>query len=190
MSSSLGHFGRAVPVTLRRFPFLHAKTIDGGAPLLLPSELPNAPFHVITLNFKNSHVWNARTWAGLHSSLDILSQHHGHKIGDIYHLFIFPSFYRLWSLIWKKRCKNWAQENRIPESNVLLTYGDREAICDDIGIINDGRQYAFLLRNTGKVIFAADGRYIGHKHDIAIQKAVRSFFNEGTIHSSVADVDK
>jgi len=181
---STGHFGRTVPVTLRRFPSLHAKDLLGEK-LLFPTDLPSAPFHVATINFKNKHVWNARTWAGLHSSLELLQQHRGDHIGHIYHLFVFPSLYKLWSPIWKYRCKSWALENKIPLQHVLVVYGDRDAICNDIGILNDGRQFAFLIRNSGKVLYASDGRYLSLKHDFAIHKAIRSIYGEKTDAKSI-----
>ena len=184
---SAPYFGKAVPVTLRRFPLLHAKNL-AGAKVGVPNDLPDAPFHVVTLNFKNKHVWNARTWAGLHSSLEILLQHKGeNNSAHIYHLFVFPSLYRLWSPIWKTRCKTWAQENFIPQQNVLVVYGDRDAICNDIGILNDGRQYAFLLRPSGKILFATDGRYTGQKHDSTIQKAIRALYDEEAKQPSIEE---
>lgn len=175
VNMSTGHFGRAVPVGLRRFPLLHGKTLSGSR-IVFPIELKpsEAPYHVSTINFKNKHVWNARTWAGVHSSLELMEAHNHNQIG-MYHVFIFPSLYILWSPVWKRRCKVWARENAIPEENVIVVYGDRDAICDDIGIFNDGRPYGFILRNTGKVLFATDGRYLSHKHDWAIHKAVRTF---------------
>ena len=175
---STGHFGRAVPVGLRRFPLLNGKTLNGKK-FTFPSDLEplNAPYHVATLNFKNKNVWNARTWAGLHSSLELMEAQSNHQIG-MYHVFLFPTLHFLWSPIWKRRCKSWADENAIPHDNVLVVYGDRDAICDDIGIFNDGRQYGFLICNSGKVLFVSDGRYVSHKHDWAIHKAVRTFHSQ------------
>lgn len=172
---STGHFGRAVPVGLRRFPLLRGKTL-GGTKMEFPTDLKpqDAPFHVVTLNFKNKHVWNARTWAGLHSSLELLQQHNEKNIGSMFHVFIFPRFFMLWSPWWKRRCRSWAEENYIPPENVMVVYGDRDAICEDIGIFNDGRQYGFIMRNSGKVLFAAHGRYLSHKHDFQIHKAIRT----------------
>lgn len=182
---STGHFGRAVPVGLRRFPLLSGRTL-GGSKFVFPTDMEPqaAPFHVATINFKNKHVWNARTWAGLHSSLELLEGHNGHAIGSVYHVFVFPTLYMLWAPLWKRRCRAWAAENHIPLDNVLVVYGDRNAICEDIGIYNDGRQYGFLMRNSGKTIFAADGRYLSHKHDFAIHKAIR------TLHTQEAEVEQ
>jgi hypothetical protein len=176
---SAGHFGRAVPVGLRRFPLLRGKTLNGDK-IVFPTELQpsEAPFHVATINFKNKHVWNARTWAGLHSSLEILEQHNGKNIGSVYHVFVFPRLYMLWGPLWKRRCLGWAKENHISPDKVMVVYGDRDAICEDIGVFNNGRNYGFLIRNSGKVLFAADGRYLSHKHDFAIHKAIRTFQNQ------------
>jgi hypothetical protein len=173
---STGHFGRAVPVGLRRFPLLRGRTLEGRK-VEFPTDLQptDAAFHVVSLNFKNKHVWNARTWAGLHSSLELMTQTQGTlKVGSMYHVFIFPRFFMLWSPIWRRRCRAWADENHILPQNVLVVYGDREAICDDIGVLNDGRQYGFMIRNSGKVLFAADGRYLSHKHDFSIHKSIRT----------------
>ena len=177
---STGHFGRAVPVGLRRFPLLRGRTLQGDK-FTFPTDLQplDSAFHVASLNFKNKHVWNARTWAGLHSSLELMSQTQGGlKVGSMYHVFIFPRYFMLWSPFWKRRCRAWAEENHIPLGNVLVVYGDREAICDDIGVFNDGRQYGFIIRNSGKVIFAADGRYLSHKHDFSIHKSIRTLENQ------------
>jgi hypothetical protein len=175
---STGHFGRAVPVGLRRFPLLNGTTLSGSK-FTFPTDLEplNSPYHVATINFKNKHVWNARTWAGLHSSLELMEAQSNNQIG-MYHVFILPTLHILWSPFWKRRCKSWANENDIPLENVLVVYGDRDAICDDIGIFNDGRQYGFLIRNTGKILFATDGRYLSNKHDWAIHKAIRSFHSQ------------
>jgi hypothetical protein len=172
---STGHFGRAVPVGLRRFPFLHGKTL-AGRKFVFPSDLQpiDAPFHVTTINFRNKHVWNARTWGGLYSSLQLLGVHNGNPPGSLLHLFVFPSLHLLWAPLWRRRCRAWAEENHIPMDKVVVVYGNRDAICDDIGVFNDGRQYGFIIKNSGKVLFAADGRYISQKHDLAIHKAIRS----------------
>ena len=174
---STGHFGRAVPVGLRRFPLLHGRTLEGSK-IVFPTDLAplNAPFNVATFNFKNKHVWNARTWAGLHSSLELMRPA-GEALG-MYHVWLFPTVHRLWSPIWRRWCRSWAEENGIPASNVIAVYGDRDAICEDIGIFNDGRQYGFLIRNSGKVLFASDGRYLSNKHDIGIHKAIRTFYSQ------------
>ncbi len=184
-SMSTGHFGRAVPVGLRRFPLLRGRTL-GGTKIEFPTELKpqDSPFHVVTLNFKNKHVWNARTWAGLHSSLDLLQQHNEKLIGSMFHVFIFPRFFMLWSPWWKRRCKSWAAENHISPENVMVVYGDRNAICEDIGIFNDGRQYGFIMRNSGKVLFAAHGRYLSHKHDFLIHKAIRTLHDGQELDSN------
>jgi hypothetical protein len=44
--------------------------------------------------------------------------------------------------------------------------------------MNDGRQYAFLMNNAGRVIFSADGRYLSHKHDFHIHKAIQTCVNQ------------
>ena len=179
---STGHFGRAVPVGLRRFPLLKGMNLNGEK-LVFPAQLEpqNAPFHVATINFKNKHVWNARTWASLHSSLALLEQHKGSQtIGSMYHVFVFPWLYMLWGPLWRRRCQQWADDNHIPRTNVMVVYGDRDAICEDIGIMNSGRQYGFLIRNSGKVLFAADGRYLNHRHDFAIHKAIRTLQNQAS----------
>jgi hypothetical protein len=181
---STGHFGRAVPVGLRRFPILIGRTL-AGSKVSVPSELKpsSAPLHVMTVNFKNKHVWNARTWAGLHSSVELLLQHAGmiespeHRPG-MYHVWLLPTVHWLWSPLWKQRCRGWAKENGIPEENVIVVYGNRDEISEDIGIFNDGRQYAFLLDNDGKVHFATDGRYLSHKHDFSIHKAVQTLIRQ------------
>ena len=173
---STGHFGRSVPVGLRRFPLLRGRTLAGDN-IVFPSELHphNASFHVASLNFRKKHVWNARKWAGLHSSLEVLSRTQGGpQVGSMYHVFIFPRIHLLWAPIWRRRCRAWAEENHISLDNVVAVYGDREAVCEDIGIFNDGRQYGFIIRNSGKVIFAAEGRYLSNKHDFAIHKSIRT----------------
>ena len=174
---STGHFGRAVPVGLRRFPLLRGKTLTGSK-FEFPTDLVprEAPFHVATLNFKNKHVWNARTWAGLHSSLELLEEHSQRTIGCMCHVFVFPRLHMLWAPLWKRRCRAWAAENHIAEDRVIVVYGDRDAICEDIGIFNDGRQYCFIIQNSGKVLFATDGRYLSHKHDFHIHKAIRTLY--------------
>ena len=181
---STGHFGRAVPVGLRPFPLLVGKTLSG-AKIVIPSQLnpPEAPLHVMTLNFKNKHVWNARTWAGLHSSVELLLQHSGmiespEQRPGMYHVWLFPTIHWLWSPFWKRRCRVWAAENGIKEENVVVVYGNRDEITEEIGIFNDGRQYAFLLDNNGKTHFATDGRYLSHKHDFSIHKAVQTLIDQ------------
>ena len=159
------HFGRAVPVTLRRFPSLLGRTLAGES-FVFPNQLPDAPFQVVSLNFKNKHVWNARTWNGLTASLD--------SNMNMYHVWLFPWIHKAWAPLWRRRCRTWAQEHNIKEEHIVAIYGDRDAICDQIGIHNDGRQYAFMIRNSGKVLFATDGRYLSHKHDSHIHKAIRS----------------
>jgi hypothetical protein len=180
---STGHFGRAVPVGLRPFPLLLGRTL-GGTKVVIPSELksPQAPLHVLTFNFKNKHVWNARTWAGLHSSVELLLKHAGMVSSPaqqpgMFHVWLLPTVHWFWSPLWKRRCRAWADENGIDRENVIVVYGNRDEITEDIGILNDGRQYAFLLDNSGKIHFATDGRYLGHKHDISINKAVQTLIN-------------
>jgi hypothetical protein len=173
---STGHFGRAVPVGLRRFPILRGKTL-GGSKIQIPTDMtpPDAPFHVLSLNFKNKNVWNAKSWHGLQSSLDILASHgtvEHHPC--MYYVWVFPTLYWLWSPLWKRRARGWAEENGISVDNVAVVYGNRAEICDDIGIHNDGRNYAFLIRNSGKVLFVAYGRYQSRKHDYHIHKAVNT----------------
>lgn len=183
---STGHFGRAVPVGLRPFPLLIGRTL-GGSKVVIPSEFKpsEAPFHVLTLNFKNKHVWNARTWAGLHSSVELLLDHAGmisspaHRPG-MFHVWLLPTVHWLWSPLWKRRCRAWADENGIDRENVMVVYGNRDEITEDIGIMNDGRQYVFLVDNAEKVHFATDGRYLSNKHDFNIHKAVQTLINQVT----------
>ena len=174
---STGHFGRAVPVGLRRFPLLHGKTL-GGSKFEFPTQLPDAPFHVVTMNFRNKNVWNARSWHGLQSSLEILQTHAVETKPGMYYLWLLPTVHWLWAPIWKRRCRAWANENGISENSVVVVYGNRDEITDEIGIHNDGRMYAFLMRNTGKVFFATDGRYLSNKHDFHIHKAINTMINQ------------
>ena len=173
------HFGRAVPVGLRKFPLLFGKTLEGTT-VTFPHclEPATAPFHLVTLNFKNKHVWNARTWNSVHSSLDILSQHSPGAAPGMFFVWLFPLVHRLWAPVWRRRCKAWAREHGIAERNVISVYGDRDEITGEIGVHNDGRQYAFLLSNAGDVLFAADGRYNSNKHDFHIHKAIQTKSNQ------------
>lgn len=166
------HFGRAVPVALRRFPALFGQTLTGNK-VVVPECFPDKGFHLVSLNFKNKHVWNALTWNGLASSLDLVAQHSNQQSVEMYYVWLFPLIHRLWAPIWRKRCRQWATERAIDHSQVISVYGDRDAICEQIGIHNDGRQYAFLVTQTGKILFGSDGRYQSHKHDFHIHKAIK-----------------
>jgi len=72
---------------------------------------------------------------------------------------------------------------------VIVVYGDRDEITEDIGVMNNGRQFAFLIQSSGKVLFSADGRYLSHKHDFHIHKAIQMLINQMNERSAPPEED-
>ncbi|KAF4657244.1 40S ribosomal protein S3 [Perkinsus olseni] len=125
---STAHYGRAVPVGLRRFPNLKAKMIKDSKRVRFPTDLPPG-FHIVILMFKNNHHWDAGTWHGLydkvsqlvdHAHRSILKEYEGVCPVDddddlppftppkLYYLWLFGRFRWLWSYFWIRRCRKWA----------------------------------------------------------------------------------
>ena len=128
---------------------------------------------------KSRHANLREGWAAGHVQLSDVVKVQAEAAGidlpapRLYAWWILPRYRRWWAWWWRMQARIWAAEAEVPYDRILLSYADRRAILDGLGLHDDGRNYSLLLRNTGEIVWGHFGAYVPAVHDAALRKVVR-----------------
>lgn len=164
---STAHYGRAVPLALRRFVKLPCVTHGSSKPLLLPSEMPNG-VHVVLLLNRLRQIEHADSWLSVRVAWERLLKERGIRTeGDMqmYICCVLPWFplLRWW---WHWRMQQWSQLLQEEHPSVHLLSTSTRARARDfytkMQIPNDSRCYAMVIRNNGEILWASHDKFQEH----------------------------
>uniref|UniRef100_A0A7S1AEU3 Uncharacterized protein n=1 Tax=Noctiluca scintillans TaxID=2966 RepID=A0A7S1AEU3_NOCSC len=166
---STAHYGRAVPLALRRFVRLPCTkhVFDGPSEqLALPSGMPSG-LHVVLLLSRRRHIEHADSWLSVREVWERLLAERALRKEDEMQMYIcclLPRFLPLrW--IWRYRMRHWQQllRDECPSSVHLLSTDEWSAgFHDRMGIHDDGRAYAMMIRNDGEILWASHDAFQEH----------------------------
>mmetsp|Transcript_94124 Transcript_94124/g.280897 ORF Transcript_94124/g.280897 Transcript_94124/m.280897 type:complete len:261 (+) Transcript_94124:69-851(+) len=188
---STAHYGRAVPLALRRFARLRCKQQGPpGAPPLgeleLPSGLPPG-IHVVLLMRRRRHIEHADSWLGVREAWERVLAERGLRQEGELRLYICCLLPRFWPLrpFWYWRLRQWtrlleeeglsdAKPDGGPAAVHLLTNTtwSRTGFYDQMHLHDDGRAYAMVLRNDGEILWGSHDAFKEHLQEKAMVTVV------------------
>mmetsp|Transcript_50146 Transcript_50146/g.119379 ORF Transcript_50146/g.119379 Transcript_50146/m.119379 type:complete len:298 (+) Transcript_50146:87-980(+) len=213
---STAHYGRAVPVALRRFPKVQfqrfrlpaAPDLSGtetsensekeggetGRPgeagateaaarrhllkpeLLLPKDIGDG-VHVVLLLNRLRQIESADSWLSVREVFERqLQEQQLHREGELqmYICCLLPGF---WPLRWLWRWRMYVWDDLLgedhPAVHILSTTEWTSSMYDRLGVHNDGRAYALLIRRNGEIIWASHDKFKENKHERLMVKVIR-----------------
>jgi hypothetical protein len=118
----MSHFGRAVPVTCRRFPELEVHSLAGDRKFL-----PEISAQHVVLLFRPAHVHALRAWLPLFGDFRSTTV-----------LFVIAPRWRPLHGLWRWRCGRWKNSEcpEISDHHVGAVYEDRKTLLDSLGLLN------------------------------------------------------
>eukprot|EP00747_Dinoflagellata_sp_TGD_P166123 gnl/TRDRNA2_/TRDRNA2_188412_c0_seq1.p1 gnl/TRDRNA2_/TRDRNA2_188412_c0~~gnl/TRDRNA2_/TRDRNA2_188412_c0_seq1.p1 ORF type:complete len:249 (-),score=51.37 gnl/TRDRNA2_/TRDRNA2_188412_c0_seq1:52-798(-) len=168
---STAHYGRAVPLALRRFAKLpctfHALPPAAPSPMMLPHDLPSG-INVVLLMPKLRHIEYADSWLAVREVFERLLSERGLQREGELQLYICCLMPRLWPLrwLWRRRIRQWSElaaAEGQTSVHLLSTSGWRKAnLHDRLGIHDDGRAYSLMIRNDGEILWASHDNFKEH----------------------------
>jgi len=181
---SAGYFGRAVPLTLRRFVQLpcirHSvdRTKDG---FLLPKGLPEG-VHVVLLLNRRRQIEHCDSWLSVREAWERVLEERGLHVKGEMQMYICCLLPRLWPLrwMWYWRMGQWTNllQTEDQESvHLLSTTAWAKDFHERMQIHNDGRAYALVIRNTGQILWASDDAFKEHLQQKAMVQVVNEEVN-------------
>mmetsp|Transcript_95991 Transcript_95991/g.291583 ORF Transcript_95991/g.291583 Transcript_95991/m.291583 type:complete len:208 (+) Transcript_95991:152-775(+) len=174
---SCAHYGRAVPLALRRFAqlpcALHAQR---GGQLVLPGGAPPG-VHVVLLLSRRRHIEHVDSWLGVREAWERILAERGIRREGEMQMYICCLLPRFWPLrwMWRRRMDQWASllREEHPAVHLLHTSTWSSAFYSSMQIHNDGRAYAMVVRNNGEILWASHDAFKEHLQEQAMVRAVR-----------------
>mmetsp|Transcript_25199 Transcript_25199/g.57968 ORF Transcript_25199/g.57968 Transcript_25199/m.57968 type:complete len:248 (-) Transcript_25199:59-802(-) len=187
---STAHYGRAVPVALRRFPKIQCHKLrlpevvpesvgsekDGSHQLLLPRGLQDG-VHVILLLNRLRQIESADSWLSVREALErhlVEQQLHNEGELQMYICCLLPYFWPLrW--LWRWRMQVWDDllGSEHPAVHIMWSTDWSTSTYDRLGVHNDGRAYALVIRKNGEILWASHDKFKENKHQRLMVKVVR-----------------
>jgi len=190
---STAHFGRAVPLGLRRFTRLPcavhsamtppAEVVAGSATtaaaprtMVLPQSLPPG-VHVVLLMNRRRQIEHCDSWLSVREAWDRVLADRGLRQEGEMQMYICCLLPKFWPLrwIWRWRIRQWQEllaEEDHPSVHLLSTTAWTSGFHDTLQIPNDGRAYAMVIRNDGEILWASDDAFKEHLQEKAMVRVV------------------
>eukprot|EP00933_Yihiella_yeosuensis_P083628 TRINITY_DN97876_c0_g1_i1.p1 TRINITY_DN97876_c0_g1~~TRINITY_DN97876_c0_g1_i1.p1 ORF type:complete len:219 (-),score=34.80 TRINITY_DN97876_c0_g1_i1:96-752(-) len=165
---STAHYGRAVPLALRRFVPLpcrihSAEKLRTIGAITIPKELPTG-VHVVLMLTRQKHIEHADSWLGVRTAWErLLAEQGTHVKGEMqmYICCFLPKFLPL-RLMWRWRMRNWAallKGEDHDKVHVISTRAWTDGFYEKMQIHDDGRAYAMVVRNDGEILWASHDKF-------------------------------
>lgn len=160
---STAHYGRAVPVALRRFGRLQMIPVKmPHEPVVLPNDLPSG-MHCVILLTRLKHIANLDSWLGVRAALERLMGEQSSVARvqgemNMYVCCLLPWFWPL-RILWRYKARKWQErldtEEEFAKVSLYTSVVDRETFLEKMCIHNDGRSYGLLIQNDGEIMWCS-----------------------------------
>eukprot|EP00397_Hematodinium_sp_SG-2012_P046010 GEMP01051845.1.p1 GENE.GEMP01051845.1~~GEMP01051845.1.p1 ORF type:complete len:222 (+),score=49.73 GEMP01051845.1:187-852(+) len=159
---STAHYGRAVPVAMRRFGRIQIVPVNAPKePLTLPADLPSG-MHCVILLTRLKHIANLDSWLGVREAIDRLMQEQSSVAQvdgemNMYVCCMLPWFWP-WRLLWRYKAWKWQEklaENEFEKVTLYTAVIDRERFLENMCIHNDGRSYGLIIQSDGEIMWCS-----------------------------------
>uniref|UniRef100_A0A7S1PKI6 Uncharacterized protein n=1 Tax=Alexandrium catenella TaxID=2925 RepID=A0A7S1PKI6_ALECA len=179
---STAHYGRAVPLALRRFARLRCQPrVMPGTPLPpqleIPSGLP-AGVHVVLLLRRRRHIEHCDSWLSVREAWERALAERGLQQEGELRLYICCMMPRFWPmrLFWHWRMRGWVallEKEEQPAVQILSCSSWSGGFYERMRIHDDGRAYAMVIRNDGEILWASHDAFKEHLQEKAMAIVVR-----------------